>query len=129
MSEVAGGGIGLAFIAFPTIVSEAPFGAILGVLFFGSLVFAGLTSLISILEVIVAAFQDKLGWSRKSATLIVTIPIAVISMVLFPTTTGLLPAGHLGRVRQPVRHPCLCTGHRHRPDRGADARFRNCRST
>ncbi|PQZ96190.1 sodium-dependent transporter [Arthrobacter sp. MYb227] len=89
VSDVAGGGIGLAFVAFPTIVSEAPFGAILGVLFFGSLVFAGLTSLISILEVIVAAFQDKLGWSRKGATLIVTIPVALISMVLFPTTTGL----------------------------------------
>lgn len=89
VDEVASGGIGLAFVAFPTIVSEAPFGAVLGVLFFGSLVFAGLTSLISIPEVIVAAFQDKLGWSRKSATLIVTIPIAVISLVLFPTTTGI----------------------------------------
>ncbi|MEV8143295.1 sodium-dependent transporter [Specibacter sp. NPDC078709] len=89
VDEVASGGIGLAFVAFPTIVSEAPFGAVLGVLFFGSLVFAGLTSLISILEVIVAAFQDKLGWSRKGATLVVTIPIALISLVLFPTTTGL----------------------------------------
>ena len=89
VSDVASGGIGLAFVAFPTIVSEAPFGAILGVLFFGSLVFAGLTSLISILEVIVAAFQDKLGWSRKGATLIVTIPVALISLILFPTTTGL----------------------------------------
>lgn len=89
VDEVASGGIGLAFVAFPTIVSEAPFGAVLGVLFFGSLVFAGLTSLISILEVIVAAFQDKLGWSRKSATLSVTIPIALISLLLFPTTTGI----------------------------------------
>lgn len=89
VDEVVSGGIGLAFIAFPTIVSQAPFGALLGVLFFGSLVFAGLTSLISILEVIVAAFQDKLGWNRKSATLIVTIPIALISMALFSTTTSL----------------------------------------
>ncbi|MGN5734256.1 sodium-dependent transporter [Arthrobacter psychrochitiniphilus] len=89
VDEVASGGIGLAFVAFPTIVSEAPFGAVLGVLFFGSLVFAGLTSLVSILEVIVAAFQDKLGWSRKGATLVVTIPIAVISLILFPTTTGI----------------------------------------
>jgi len=89
VDEVASGGIGLAFVAFPTIVSEAPFGAVLGVLFFGSLVFAGLTSLISILEVIVAAFQDKLGWSRKAATLVVTIPIALISLILFPTTTGI----------------------------------------
>ena len=61
VGDVATSGIGLAFIAFPTIVSAAPLGSVIGVLFFGSLVFAGLTSLISILEVIVAAFQDKLG--------------------------------------------------------------------
>ncbi|WP_313813638.1 sodium-dependent transporter [Glutamicibacter sp.] len=89
VGEVATSGIGLAFIAFPTIVSQAPLGSVIGVLFFGSLVFAGLTSLISILEVIVAAFQDKLGWRRTPATLIVSIPVAVISLLLFPTTTGL----------------------------------------
>ena len=89
VGDVATSGIGLAFIAFPTIVSAAPLGSVIGVLFFGSLVFAGLTSLISILEVIVAAFQDKLGWNRKAATLVVTLPVAFISMVLFPTTTGL----------------------------------------
>ncbi|MGJ9404501.1 sodium-dependent transporter [Arthrobacter sp. KK5.5] len=89
VDEVAGAGIGLAFIAFPTIVSQAPFGAVLGVLFFGALVFAGLTSLISILEVIVAAVQDKLGWARAKASLAVTVPMAVISIALFPTATGL----------------------------------------
>ncbi|MGP9781312.1 sodium-dependent transporter [Glutamicibacter sp. AOP12-B1-11] len=89
VSDVAASGIGLAFIAFPTIVSAAPFGSVIGVLFFGSLVFAGITSLISILEVIVAAFQDKLGWNRKAATLVVTLPVALVSMILFPTTTGL----------------------------------------
>ena len=47
VDEVVDGGIGLAFIAFPTIISEAPGGAIIGVLFFGSLVFAGFTSLVS----------------------------------------------------------------------------------
>jgi len=59
------------------------------VLFFGALVFAGVTSLISILEVIVAALQDKLGWSRISTTLVVSIPLAIISMALFSTTTAL----------------------------------------
>lgn len=52
VNQVAGSGVGLAFIGFPTIISEAPFGQVFGVLFFGSLVFAGITSLISILEVI-----------------------------------------------------------------------------
>ena len=89
VSEVAVSGIGLAFIAFPTIVSAAPFGSLIGVLFFGSLVFAGMTSLISILEVIIAAVQDKTGWGRVPATLAVSIPTAVVSLVLFPTATGL----------------------------------------
>ncbi|MBD4936562.1 sodium-dependent transporter, partial [Xanthomonas citri pv. citri] len=40
VSEVAKGGIGLAFFAFPTIINEAPMGTLLGVLFFGSLTFA-----------------------------------------------------------------------------------------
>ncbi|MBO9625207.1 MAG: sodium-dependent transporter [Microbacterium sp.] len=89
VSGVASSGIGLAFIAFPTIVSQATGGSIIGVLFFGALVFAGVTSLISILEVIVAALQDKLGWGRIRTTLIVSVPLAVISMALFSTTTAL----------------------------------------
>lgn len=89
VSGVASSGIGLAFVAFPTIVSQATGGSIIGVLFFGALVFAGITSLISILEVIVAALQDKLGWGRVRTTLTVSIPLAVISMALFSTTTAL----------------------------------------
>ncbi len=91
-SDVAGvatSGIGLAFIAFPTIVSNAAGGSIIGVLFFGALVFAGITSLISILEVIVAALQDKLGWSRIATTLVVSVPLTIISLALFSTTTAL----------------------------------------
>ena len=91
-TEVAGvatSGIGLAFIAFPTIVSQATGGSIIGVLFFGALVFAGITSLISILEVIVAALQDKLGWARIRTTLTVSIPLAIVSIALFSTTTAL----------------------------------------
>ncbi|WP_144794706.1 sodium-dependent transporter [Microbacterium paludicola] len=89
VSEVASAGIGLAFVAFPTIVSQAAGGPVIGVLFFGALTFAGLTSMISVLEVIVAAIQDKLGWGRVRATLTVTIPLAVISMAFFSTTTAL----------------------------------------
>lgn len=94
VSGVASSGIGLAFIAFPTIVSQAAGGSIIGVLLFGALVFAGVTSLISILEVIVAALQDKLGWRRVRTTLTVSIPLAVISMALFSTTTGLYPIAY-----------------------------------
>ena len=88
VGDVASGGIGLAFIAFPTIISEAPAGAFLGVLFFGSLVVAGITSLISVIEVVISAIRDKFDTTRLTATLIVGVPAAVLSLVLFSTTSG-----------------------------------------
>ena len=89
VGEVASDGIGLAFVAFPAIISEAPGGAVLGVLFFGSLVIAGLTSLISVLEVVISGVRDKFELSRLTATLSVVIPTALVSLVLFSTTSGM----------------------------------------
>lgn len=89
VSDVAASGIGLAFIAFPAIIDQAPFGSAIGVLFFGSLLFAGITSLVSILEVIIAAVQDKLQLGRVKAATVVCIPMGVVSILLFGTTTGL----------------------------------------
>ena len=89
IGEVVASGIGLAFVAFPTIINEAPGGALIGVLFFGSLVLAGLTSLISIIEVIIGAVRDKVGISRLAATFIVGLPMAVVSVLMFSTTGGL----------------------------------------
>ncbi|QEH45128.1 sodium-dependent transporter [Aggregatibacter actinomycetemcomitans] len=89
VSEVAKGGIGLAFFAFPTIINQAPLGQLLGVLFFGSLVFAGLTSFISVLEVIISAVQDKLRLRRVHATFLVGLPMMAASTLLFGTTAGL----------------------------------------
>lgn len=91
IDEVATSGIGLAFIAFPTVISEMPgfIGSVFGLLFFLSLAIAGVTSLISLLEVVVSAVKDKLNLGRVQATLTVGGSMAVISMVLFPTTSGL----------------------------------------
>ena len=89
VSEVAKGGIGLAFFAFPTIINEAPMGMVLGVLFFGSLTFAALTSFISVIEVIIASIQDKLKMGRITATFVVGVPMMIVSVILFGTTTGL----------------------------------------
>ena len=61
----------------------------LGVLFFGSLTFAALTSFISVIEVIISAIQDKLRLRRAKATFIVGLPMMVVSVILFGTTTGL----------------------------------------
>lgn len=90
VDEVATSGIGLAFIAFPQIISTLPFGsALFGVLFFASLVVAGLTSLISIVEVIVSAVQDRTGLGRVPTVLIVGGTTALVSTLLFPTPQGL----------------------------------------
>jgi NSS family neurotransmitter:Na+ symporter len=88
VNEVATDGLGLAFVAFPAIINEAPAGALIGVLFFGSLVFAGVTSLISVIEVVISAVRDKFEMSRIGASMAVGVPAAVISVVLLGTTSG-----------------------------------------
>ncbi|WP_347042596.1 sodium-dependent transporter [Brachybacterium nesterenkovii] len=89
VSEVVSDGVGLAFIAFPTIIGEAPGGALIGVLFFGSLVLAGFTSLVSIVEVVISAVHDKFGTTRAAASVIVVVPLAIVSTLLFSTSQGL----------------------------------------
>ncbi|NEE00329.1 sodium-dependent transporter [Phytoactinopolyspora halotolerans] len=89
--EVIGeGGIGLAFIAFPQIISSLPAaGDLFGVLFFGSLVVAGMSSLISIMQVVISAVQDRTGMSRVPSVLAVGGVIALASILLFPTPEGI----------------------------------------
>lgn len=89
VSEVAKSGIGLAFIAFPTIINEMPLGPVFGTLFFGSLTIAGFTSLFSLLEVVVSAFKDKLNLPRKTAAIGIGVFMALISLGLFSTTSAL----------------------------------------
>lgn len=90
VEDVAANGIGLAFVAFPQIISTLPIGgALFGVLFFGSLVIAGLTSLISIVQVIISAVQDRTGLGRVQTVLLVGGATALASILLFPTPEGL----------------------------------------
>ncbi|ACL70590.1 sodium-dependent transporter [Halothermothrix orenii] len=86
VSEVATDGIGLAFIAFPKAINLLPAASrIFGVLFFLSLVIAGLSSSISLVEAMVAALIDKFEISRKKAVTY----ICIISLILgIPFVTG-----------------------------------------
>lgn len=91
VSEVASGGVGLAFFVFPKIISTmGPSGDLIGFLFFGSLVVAGISSLISILEVPISAFQEKFNWSRKKAVAIICGVCAIISISAFSTGSSLV---------------------------------------
>lgn len=86
VEEVVSGGIGLAFIAFPKIISSMGAGGdLFGFLFFASLTVAGITSMVSILEVPISAFQDKLGWSRKKSVSIIAGGSAIVSTLIFST--------------------------------------------
>ncbi|HSK24645.1 MAG TPA: sodium-dependent transporter [Egicoccus sp.] len=89
VDEVAAGGVGLAFVVFPAIVSELPgLNRVFGVLFFASLVAAGLSSLISITEASTSAVMDKFGWSRARAVAVFGGATALVSLVF---ATGLGP--------------------------------------
>ncbi|WP_111861277.1 sodium-dependent transporter [Acinetobacter sp. CFCC 10889] len=90
VKDVVSGGIGLAFIAFPKIISSMGAGGdLFGFLFFASLVVAGITSMVSILQVPIAAFQDKFGWSKNKAVTIIGGVSAVISIALFSTESAI----------------------------------------
>ena len=79
----------LSFVTFPTVISQMPGGALFGVLFFASFTMAGLTSFISIIQVVAAGVGEKLGLAPKWASLVVGVPAAVVSFILFATTSGL----------------------------------------
>ncbi|MCF7935722.1 MAG: sodium-dependent transporter [Synergistales bacterium] len=89
-------GPGLTFISLPACFSHMPGGSFWSGLFFLLLFMAGLTSAISLLEVVVAYFRDELGWSRPKATWIlgtviflIGIPSALSLGGNFPTIMGL----------------------------------------
>ncbi|TCT19091.1 NSS family neurotransmitter:Na+ symporter [Melghiribacillus thermohalophilus] len=88
VGEVATGGVGLAFAVFPTILNEMPMGEVVGILFFLSLIVAGLSSLISIVETFIAAFSDKFNIERKKS---VNISVGLITLLslFFATGAGL----------------------------------------
>ena len=80
----------LSFVSFPAVTPEMPGSAFVGVLFFGSLVIAGFTSLISLLIGVSNGIQEKFGIGRTTAAVGVTVVCGLISLGLFSTTTGLI---------------------------------------
>lgn len=90
VAEVAGsGGIGLAFMVFPEAINALPgLNGIFGLVFFLVLSFAGLTSAISLAEVVISSFIDKFHFNRKKVAVIVILVQGLISMV-YATGSGL----------------------------------------
>ncbi len=78
-------GPGLMFVALPQVFSKMYGGQIVGILFFLLVLFAALTSSISIMETIVSILCDKLKWSRKKSSLFVFLGTLVLGL---PSTFG-----------------------------------------
>lgn len=81
-------GPGLMFMTLPKVFASMKLGGLIGSLFFLMVFFAALTSAISLMETIVSIFRDKFHWSRKFASIFVT----VISLILgVPSSMGFGP--------------------------------------
>jgi len=89
VKDVVASGVGLAFITLPTAINLMPMPVFFGALFFLALMFAGLTSMISITEAVVSSAKDKMGLSRKKAAVLVC-GLGCLGSVAFTTGGGLL---------------------------------------
>ena len=88
-SEVVQESIGLAFVAYPQAISLMPALAnIFGMLFFATLVVAGLSSSISILEAFTSAIIDKFHYPRKVVVTVLSI-VGFLGSIVFATRGGL----------------------------------------
>lgn len=66
-------GPGLMFIALPKVFdSLGVIGMVIGMVFFLMVLFAALTSAVSILEAIVSSVMDRFGWTRRKSVLIMS---------------------------------------------------------
>ncbi len=73
-------GPGLLFKTMPVLFDKLPGTLILSTTFFLLVVFAALTSTISVLEVLVATVTESFGWSRPKGTLIISGLVFIISI-------------------------------------------------
>ena len=73
-------GPGLLFITIPSVIQNIPFGRAFAIIFFLAVLFAGITSLMNLLESPVEALQTRLGLSRNLSLLIIGIITAGVGI-------------------------------------------------
>jgi len=76
-------GPGLIFVTLPKVFdSMGGFGQFFGLMFFVMVLFAALTSAVSILEAIVSSMMDKLKWSREKSTIVMALVGFLVSVIV-----------------------------------------------
>lgn len=78
--EALGKGPSLMFVTLPKVFESMKFGTAVGAVFFLLVLFAALTSSISLTETLVSIVTDKFGWSRKKSTFIVMIYLIIVGI-------------------------------------------------
>lgn len=80
--EALNKGPSLMFVTLPKVFENMKLGGFIGAAFFMLVLFAALTSSISLLETNVSIVCDKLHWDRKKSTIIVAIYLLVVGSVV-----------------------------------------------
>lgn len=97
-------GPGLMFVSLPKVFEAMGIaGGFIGVLFFLTVIFAALTSSVSVMEAIVSSIMDKFQYSRKKSTIIVTIYTLIFGVIVCLGYNKLyfelkLPNGTVGQI-------------------------------
>lgn len=97
-------GPGLMFVSLPKVFEDmGKVGSIIGILFFLMVIFAAVTSSVSIMEAIVSSIMDKFRFSRKKSTAIVTVYTLIFGTLVCLGYNKLyfeleLPNGAVGQV-------------------------------
>ena len=73
------------FITLPKVFESMKGGTIIGAVFFLLVLFAALTSSISLMETVVSIVKDKFGWNRKVTCLVVLVGCIILGL---PSSLG-----------------------------------------
>lgn len=120
-----GKGPSLMFITLPKVFNDMTLGGVIGAVFFLLVLFAALTSSISLMETNVSILRDKFGWSRKKSTLIITVYVLILGSIVslgfgplsFIKILGLGLLDFCDFISNSVLMPivailtCICVGH------------------
>lgn len=75
-------GPGLVFITLPNVFAQMAFGQLFAIIFFMLLAVAALTSAMSLMEVVVAYFDEEFGWKRSTSTISVAVSMTITGAIL-----------------------------------------------
>ena len=76
-------GPGLMFVSLPKVFQAmGPVGTVIGMAFFLMVIFAAVTSAVSVMEAIVSSMMDNRHWSRKKSTVIVGVYALVGAVIV-----------------------------------------------